>query len=61
MNYFIRILTIMVRENSNSFLSKLFIGVWCNGSTTGFGSVCRGSSPLIPASYPEYLNIILSP
>ena len=19
---------------------------WCNGSTTGFGSVCRGSNPL---------------
>ena len=21
------------------------IVVWCNGSTTGFGSVCRGSNP----------------
>ena len=20
--------------------------LWCNGSTTGFGSVCRGSNPL---------------
>lgn len=23
----------------------LLIVVWCNGSTTGFGSVCRGSNP----------------
>ena len=21
------------------------IGLWCNGSTTGFGSVCPGSNP----------------
>ena len=21
------------------------IGLWCNGSTTGFGSVCLGSNP----------------
>lgn len=21
--------------------------IWCNGSTTDFGSVCRGSNPLI--------------
>ena len=25
-----------------------FIGLWCNGSTTGFGSVCPGSSPGSP-------------
>src|SRR5574344_416533 len=23
----------------------MMIVVWCNGSTTGFGSVCRGSNP----------------
>ena len=23
-----------------------FIAVWCNGSTTDFGSVCGGSNPL---------------
>ena len=26
-------------------LFALLIVVWCNGSTTGFGSVCRGSNP----------------
>ena len=28
-------------------LSKesVMIGLWCNGSTTGFGSVCPGSNP----------------
>ena len=24
------------------------IGLWCNGSTTGFGSVCLGSNPGSP-------------
>ena len=24
------------------------IGLWCNGSTTGFGSVCPGSNPGSP-------------
>ena len=24
------------------------IGIWCNGSTTDFGSVCSGSNPDIP-------------
>ena len=23
----------------------MMIGLWCNGSTTGFGSVCLGSNP----------------
>ena len=23
----------------------IMIGLWCNGSTTGFGSVCPGSNP----------------
>ena len=23
-------------------------GLWCNGSTTGFGSVCPGSNPGSP-------------
>ena len=26
----------------------LMIGLWCNGSTTGFGSVCPGSNPGSP-------------
>ena len=34
----------MVRENSNSFNT----GVWCNGNTTGFGSVIIGSNPITP-------------
>ena len=34
----------MVRENSNSFNS----GVSYNGSTTGFGSVRIGSTPITP-------------
>ena len=38
--------TIMVRENSNSFC----IGVWCNGNTTGFGSVIMGSNPVAPTN-----------
>ena len=28
----------------------LVIGPWCNGSTTGFGPVCRGSNPCGPAT-----------
>ena len=27
------------------------IGLWCNGSTTGFGSVCPGSNPGSPTNY----------
>lgn len=26
-------------------------GVWCNGSTTDFGSVSRGSNPLTPTYF----------
>ena len=26
-------------------------GLWCNGSTTGFGSVCPGSNPGSPTNY----------
>ena len=26
-------------------------GVWCNGSTTDFGSVSRGSNPLTPTCF----------
>ena len=26
------------------------IGLWCNGSTTGFGSVCPGSNPGSPTN-----------
>ena len=37
-------ITIMVRENSNSF----DIGVWCNGNTTVFGAVIIGSNPITP-------------
>ena len=25
-------------------------GLWCNGSTTGFGSVCPGSNPGSPTT-----------
>ena len=46
----------MVRENSNSFNikeinNKHYIGVWCNGNTTDFGSVIRGSNPLAPTTW----------
>ena len=26
------------------------IGYWCNGNTTGFGPVIRGSNPLYPTN-----------
>ena len=28
-------------------------GIWCNGSTTDFGSVCSGSNPDIPTNLPK--------
>lgn len=39
-------ITIMVRENSNSF----HIGAWCNGNTTVFGAVIIGSNPIVPTN-----------
>ena len=33
------------------------IGIWCNGSTTDFGSVCSGSNPDIPTIKKTYSNI----
>ena len=35
----------------NTYLCRVFLRIkhtivsWCNGSTTGFGSVCLGSNP----------------
>ncbi len=35
-----------VMKGYELFRRKIFrIGLWCNGSTTGFGSVCPGSNP----------------
>jgi hypothetical protein len=34
---------LVVHKKSSIFAAKIV--VWCNGSTTGFGSVCRGSNP----------------
>ena len=31
-----------------------WIGVWCNGNTTGFGSVISGSNPLTPTVVVDY-------
>ena len=31
-------------------------GIWCNGSTTDFGSVCSGSNPDIPTNLPKCCN-----
>ena len=42
----------------NLYLCKVFqgkhmmFGLWCNGSTTGFGSVCLGSNPGSPTGIP---------
>ena len=38
---------------------KLTIVSWCNGSTTGFGSVCRGSNPLETTDKVEEKNLPL--
>ena len=32
----------------------LVIGLWCNGSTTGFGSVCLGSNPGKPTEKEQW-------
>jgi hypothetical protein len=32
-------------------------GLWCNGSTTGFGSVCPGSNPGSPTDKKRPKNI----
>ena len=34
------------------------IGIWCNGSTTGFGSVCLGSNPSVPTTNTTNINIM---
>ena len=36
------------------------IGVWCNGSTTDFGSVCVGSNPTTPTIYIRIYNSNMS-
>ena len=46
--------TITVCENSYGF-----IGLWCNGSTTDFGSVCRSSNLLSPTiNFDKWLFVI---
>ena len=35
----------------------LMIGLWCNGSTTGFGSVCPGSNPGSPTRKSPVNNV----
>ena len=48
-----------VAEKFGRYIKKLYLciafqgkrikfGLWCNGSTTGFGSVCPGSNPGSP-------------
>ena len=37
-----------VRHFIANFASKSKFGPWCNGNTTGFGSVIMGSSPVGP-------------
>ena len=32
-------------------------GLWCNGSTTGFGSVCPGSNPGSPTDESSTNNV----
>ena len=39
---------IHLQKNKNSGIFAAGIGIWCNGSTTDFGSVCSGSNPDIP-------------
>ena len=36
-------------ENTKKF------GLWCNGSTTGFGSVCPGSNPGSPTFFKTFI------
>ena len=43
--------------SSHSIL--LVIGLWCNGSTTGFGSVCPGSNPGGPTTNYDF-NMLMS-
>ena len=31
-------------------------GIWCNGSTRDFGSLCSGSNPDIPTNLPKCCN-----
>ena len=40
----------VIRVGSN-LSSPTHIGLWCNGSTTDFGSVCLGSNPSNPTYY----------
>lgn len=34
-------------------------GMWCNGSTRDFGSLCRGSSPRIPTNRSDALLVFI--
>ena len=36
---------------------SLFIAIWCNGSTTDFGSVSQGSNPCVATNISVYLII----
>ncbi len=43
----------------NVFQGKhIKFGLWCNGSTTGFGSVCPGSNPGSPTEKALRYNIL---
>ena len=43
---------------ANSPSSKVsYNGAWCNGSTTDFGSVCSGSSPLVPTNQRSHYRV----
>lgn len=48
-------LKILLREGLTSgqsiLLYRTSLGSWCNGSTTVFGTVCRGSNPCEPATF----------
>ena len=45
---------------ANSAQSKVsFNEVWCNGSTTDFGSVCSGSNPLTSTNANVVVNIVI--
>ena len=41
--------TLFLHPNQSESLIDFWIGLWCNGSTTVFGTVCLGSNPSNPA------------
>ena len=40
----------ILADDCSTLMLDFFREVWCNGSTTDFGSVCRGSNPLTSTS-----------